>query len=262
MVAAAQREPITGAIEFSKVSFTYADKSQPVLHNLSFKIEPGQTVALVGASGAGKTTITSLLLGFYQGYLGQILIDGRELAQENIQNLRANIAYVSQHVTLFDTTLEANIIYGQEIKDACKLQLALEQSGLAKIIAQLPEGLATVVGQNGLQLSGGQRQRLAIARAIYKDCPVLILDEATSALDSQSEEEITAAMVQLLKGRTALVIAHRLSTIEQADNILVLEAGTIVEQGCHSTLLAQQGAYYNFYRHQYEHKQLANQAVG
>ncbi|MBY0378615.1 MAG: lipid A export permease/ATP-binding protein MsbA, partial [Gammaproteobacteria bacterium] len=220
---------VQGAIEFKQVSFAYTAAVGPVLQDISFKIHPGQVVALVGRSGSGKSTIASLLPRFYDVEQGSIAIDGINLFDYKLKNLRQQFALVSQHVSLFNDSIANNIAYGclerdvsdEEIRAAAKAAHAME------FIDQLPEGLNTLIGENGVLLSGGQRQRLAIARALLKDAPILILDEATSALDSESERYIQAALEAVMKNRTTLVIAHRLSTIESADNIIVMDASRI-----------------------------------
>ncbi|TAL66132.1 MAG: lipid A export permease/ATP-binding protein MsbA [Legionella sp.] len=236
-----------GRIEFKKVSFAYR-QGKEVLHNVSFTIEAGQSVALVGHSGSGKTTIAGLVPRFYELHEGVISLDGLDIKQIQLTSLREQMALVSQHVTLFNDTLANNIAYGrtdinrQHIINAAKLAYADE------FINKLPEGYDTLVGENGVLLSGGQRQRIAIARAILKDAPILILDEATSALDSESEHYIQAAMDQVMQNRTSLIIAHRLSTIKHVDKILVMQNGRIVEQGTHQQLLELNGHYTQLYR--------------
>lgn len=239
-----ERDVVSGRLDVRNLSFTYPDTERQVLNDISFSVEPGQMVALVGRSGSGKSTLANLIPRFYHHDKGEILIDGVEVEQYKLLNLRKHIAQVTQHVTLFSDTVANNIAYGdlagaprEDIEKAAKDAYAMD------FIAQLPEGLDTQVGENGVLLSGGQRQRLAIARALLKNAPVLILDEATSALDTESERHIQAALDQVMKGRTTLVIAHRLSTIEKADLILVMDQGKIVERGTHDQLLAQNGYY-------------------
>jgi len=239
-----ERDSVTGRLEVRNLSFTYPGTERQVLDNISFSVEPGQMVALVGRSGSGKSTLANLIPRFYHHDKGEILIDGVEIEQYKLLNLRRHIAQVTQHVTLFSDTVANNIAYGdlagaprEDIEKAARDAFAMD------FIAQLPQGLDTQVGENGVLLSGGQRQRLAIARALLKNAPVLILDEATSALDTESERHIQAALDQVMKGRTTLVIAHRLSTIEKADLILVMDQGQIVERGTHDELLAQNGYY-------------------
>jgi subfamily B ATP-binding cassette protein MsbA len=239
-----ERDVVSGRLDVRNLSFTYPDTERQVLNDISFSVEPGQMVALVGRSGSGKSTLANLIPRFYHHNKGEILIDGVEVEQYKLLNLRKHIAQVTQHVTLFSDTVANNIAYGdlagaprEDIEKAAKDAYAMD------FIAQLPEGLDTQVGENGVLLSGGQRQRLAIARALLKNAPVLILDEATSALDTESERHIQAALDQVMKGRTTLVIAHRLSTIEKADLILVMDQGKIVERGTHAQLLAQNGYY-------------------
>ncbi|MFZ4076518.1 MAG: lipid A export permease/ATP-binding protein MsbA [Legionellaceae bacterium] len=239
-VSLAQRSK--GELQLEQVSYAYRE-GQTVLHGVDFKVEAGQTVALVGHSGSGKTTLASLIPRFYEVTSGRILLDGMPIQSLSLSYLRSQIAMVSQHVTLFNDTFANNIAYGnfdasrEAIIQAAKLAYADE------FIEKLPDGYDTQIGENGVLLSGGQRQRLAIARAILKDAPVLILDEATSALDTESERLIQAALEQVMKNRTTLVIAHRLSTIKRADKIIVMHQGRVVEQGTHEYLL-EQGSYY------------------
>lgn len=231
-----------GLVEFDQVNFTYPGAERKALENLSFAIQPGECVALVGQSGSGKTTVANLLPRFYQLDAGQIRVDGHGLQDIALASLRDNIALVSQEVVLFNDSVAANIAYGtrrhtsrEEIVAAAKAAHALE------FIEALPEGFDTLVGEHGVKLSGGQRQRLAIARALLKNAPILILDEATSALDTESERHVQAALNELMRGRTTLVIAHRLSTIERADRILVMMQGRVVEEGNYQELLARKG---------------------
>lgn len=233
-----------GKIEFRDVTFTYPTKDAPALRNISFNIEPGKTVALVGRSGSGKSTIASLLTRFYDIQEGTILLDDQDIREYRLRDLRRQFALVSQNVHLFNDTIANNIAYAAEeqftreqIIEAAKLANADE------FISKMPQGYDTVIGENGANLSGGQRQRLAIARALLRDMPVLLLDEATSALDSESERKIQTALESLTKNRTTIVIAHRLSTIEKADEILVIDDGQIVERGSHDQLLEMGGAY-------------------
>ncbi|WP_390884454.1 lipid A ABC transporter ATP-binding protein/permease MsbA [Haemophilus pittmaniae] len=237
-------EPAKGEVTFKNVSFAYQGKDELALKDISFTIPAGKTVALVGRSGSGKSTIANLVTRFYDVNEGEILLDGVNIQDYRLSNLRENCSVVSQQVHLFNDTIANNIAYAatdkysrEEIVEAARAAYALE------FIEKLPQGFDTVIGENGASLSGGQRQRLAIARALLRNSPVLILDEATSALDTESERAIQAALEELKKDRTVLVIAHRLSTIEKADEILVIEHGEIRERGDHAQLLALNGAY-------------------
>ena len=245
-------ERARGALSYQDVTFRYHAVGEAVLNNISLEIKPGETVAFVGRSGAGKTTLVSLLPRFYELSDGRIELDGHDIRDLSLQSLRAQIALVSQHVTLFNDSIAHNIAYGaletatqDDIVNAAKAAHAFE------FIEKLPDGFDTEVGENGVLLSGGQRQRLAIARAILKDAPVLILDEATSALDTESERYIQSALETLMQDRTTLVIAHRLSTIERADKIVVMSQGRIVETGNHVDLLAKDGHYAALHRMQF-----------
>ena len=243
---------VKGAIEFKNVSFGYGSREKPVLSDVSFTVPAGSVTALVGHSGSGKTTLAGLIPRFYTGYQGHISLDGHELSDYRLENLRSHVALVSQNVVLFNDTVAGNIAYGAlagSSQDA--IVKAATNAHAMGFIEQLPEGMDTLIGENGTLLSGGQRQRLAIARALLKDAPVLILDEATSALDSESERVIQEALTEVIKHRTTLVIAHRLSTIENADQVIVLEQGKVVECGSHDELLAGDRAYARLYRTQF-----------
>ncbi len=239
-----ERDAVSGRLEVRNLSFTYPGTDRQVLTDIDFTVEPGQMVALVGRSGSGKSTLASLIPRFYHHSSGEILLDGVEIEDFKLINLRKHIAQVTQHVTLFSDTIANNIAYG-DLAGAPRADVeAAAQAAYAKdFVDQLPQGFDTQVGENGVLLSGGQRQRLAIARALLKDAPLLILDEATSALDTESERHIQAALDHIMRGRTTLVIAHRLSTIEKADMILVMDQGRIVERGNHAALMAQEGHY-------------------
>jgi len=233
---------LRGAIRFEDVGFAY-DDSRPVLSGITLQVQPGETVAFVGASGAGKSTLLSLLPRFYEPTTGRISIDGLDLPQMTLESLRRQIGLVSQDVFLFGGTLRENIGYGRLGASEAEILEAARRAQLAPLIDTLPEGLETIVGERGVMLSGGQRQRVAIARAFLKNPPILILDEATSALDSETEREIQQALEALSAGRTTLVIAHRLGTIRNADRIVVMEQGRVVETGDHAQLLAFGGTY-------------------
>lgn len=245
-------ERTQGELLFNNVSLRYDGAEQAALDSLNLHIQPGETVALVGASGAGKSTVANLVPCFYRPTSGRIMLDGHDLAELKLASLRANIALVSQDVVLFNDTVSANIAYGA-MKGASEveIQAAADAAHATEFIRQMPQGFATIVGENGVKLSGGQRQRLAIARALLKNAPVLVLDEATSALDSESERHVQAALEVLMQGRSTLVIAHRLSTVEKAHRIVVLDQGRIAEVGTHRELLDRGGIYTKLYRIQF-----------
>jgi ATP-binding cassette, subfamily B, bacterial MsbA len=236
-----------GEVCFDRVSLQYPSATQPALNGVSLTIQPGQTVAFVGPSGSGKTTLANLLPRFLDPTSGQVRLDGVPLKDWSLASLRGQMAYVNQDVVMFNDSVAQNIALGEAV-DTTRVWSALEAANLGDFVRSLPHQENTLVGHNATQLSGGQRQRLAIARAIYKDAPILILDEATSALDTASEQAVKDALNVLMQGRTSLVIAHRLSTIEHADLIVVMQAGSIVETGTHSQLMAQGGAYAALYQ--------------
>jgi subfamily B ATP-binding cassette protein MsbA len=239
-----ERDRVSGRLQVKELSFAYPGSTQPVLDRVSFSVEPGQMLALVGRSGSGKSTLASLIPRFYNHDSGQILIDGVDVEDYTLRNLRRHIALVTQQVVLFNDTIASNIAYGDLSRAPREAIVAAAEAAFAReFIDRLPAGFDTLVGENGVMLSGGQRQRLAIARALLKDAPILVLDEATSALDTESERHIQSALDRVMAGRTTLVIAHRLSTIERADLILVMDHGRIVERGTHADLLAANGHY-------------------
>lgn len=240
----------TPTLTFHNASYRYKDGEHNVIDNLSLHIPTGQKVGLVGHSGAGKTTITHLLLRFADVTDGSITINDTDIRSVTQQSLREHIAYVPQEPLLFHRSLRDNIAYGKPDATDAEIRKAAKQANALDFIEQLPDGFATEVGERGVKLSGGQRQRIAIARAILKDAPILVLDEATSALDSQSEQLIQDSLEKLMKNRTSIVIAHRLSTIAKLDRIIVLDKGTVVEDGTHNELLAQKGIYANLWNHQ------------
>ena len=236
-----------GDIEFSNVGVQYKADAPPALDKLTLSIKAGETVALVGSSGAGKTTLVNLLPRFTEMSEGTIRLDGQDIRAWDLNSLRAQFALVSQHVVMLNSSIAFNVALGQTI-DRDKVTQCLMAANLGQLMAELPGGMDTVLGHNAMQLSGGQRQRLAIARALYKNAPILILDEATSALDTESEQAVQVAIKGLTSSRTSLIIAHRLSTIQYADRILMMNAGRIVESGTHTELLALDGAYAHLYR--------------
>jgi subfamily B ATP-binding cassette protein MsbA len=240
----------SGNIEFEHVSFSYPGADRPALSDITFQIPAGKTIALVGASGGGKTTISTLIPRFYRPASGHIRLDGVDINEFTLESLRSKIALVSQDIVLFNDTVQANIAFGSRDRSREEVIAAAQAANAWDFIEALPDGLDTMIGADGAKLSGGQRQRIAIARALLKNAPILILDEATSALDTDSERQVQAALAKLMRNRTTLVIAHRLSTIEHADSILVLDQGRIVESGTHAELQAAGGYYANLNRMQ------------
>jgi len=248
-----QMDRARGEVQYQNIDFAYAGNHEHVLKDINFKIAAGETLAIVGRSGSGKSTLVNLLPRFYDASEGKVLIDGHDVRDYSLSGLREQIALVSQHVTLFNDTVARNIAYGQlEQVDESRIIAAAEAAHAMEFIRELPDGIHTLVGEDGLNLSGGQRQRLAIARALLKNAPILILDEATSALDTESERLVQQGLEQLMENRTTLVIAHRLSTVEKADRILVLDNGQLVESGTHTELLEKNGHYAALYRMQFQ----------
>jgi ATP-binding cassette subfamily B protein len=244
---------VRGALGFERVTFAYPTRPQdPVLNGVDFAVAPGETVAIVGPSGAGKSTLFQLLERFYDPSAGSVRLDGIDISTLDPKALRREIALVPQEPFIFGASIADNIAYGRPGAARAEIEEAAARAAAHAFIAALPQGYDTQIGERGVTLSGGERQRLAIARAILKDAPVLLLDEATSALDAANETLVQGALAELMKGRTTLVIAHRLATIVGASRILVLEAGEIVEQGNHATLLAAGGLYARLARLQFE----------
>jgi ATP-binding cassette subfamily B protein len=248
---ARKHDDIQGAVSLVDVSYTYPQQTRPALHDVTLNIAPGQLVALVGPSGAGKTTLTNLLARFYDPQLGSVRIDGHDLRELTVSSIAGAIGLVLQDTYLFHGTLRDNLLYARPGAGQAALEAACRDAYLDSMLAELPAGLDTIVGERGHRLSGGEKQRVAIARVILKDAPILILDEATSHLDTASERYVQAALARLFTGRTAFVIAHRLSTVLAADLIVVLDRGRVVEQGTHPELLAQGGLYASLYELQF-----------
>jgi subfamily B ATP-binding cassette protein MsbA len=253
---------VSGKLQFNNVTFQYDTAQQPALKNINLTINAGKTVAFVGSSGSGKTTLVSLLPRFYDLQSGQILLDDIDLHDWSLSHLRDNVALVSQDVVLFNDTVAANIAYSFDGAASREAVIAAAQAAHAyDFIQAMPNGFDTLIGENGVLLSGGQRQRLAIARALFKNAPILILDEATSALDTQSERSVQAALDNLMQNRTTLIIAHRLSTIENADEIVVMHQGQIAEQGSHAQLIQQNGLYTQLHALQLSAHQINTEAT-
>lgn len=240
-----------GDLEFKHIEFSYTGHEQKILKGINFNVKAGETVALVGMSGGGKTSLVNLVPRFYAPTSGSITLDGQDIADLSLTSLREQIAMVGQNVVLFDDTIAANIAYGDNHPDPVRINAAVKAANLTDVVDNMPLGLQSEIGDNGTRLSGGQRQRLAIARAIYKNAPILILDEATSALDTESERVVQQALDSLMQGRTTLVIAHRLSTIERADRIVVMSNGEVIEMGTHAELIEKNGTYAHLHQLQF-----------
>jgi subfamily B ATP-binding cassette protein MsbA len=252
-----------GAIRLDRVRFAYraGDKDAPALNGVTIDIPAGKRIALVGASGAGKSTVLNLIPRFYDVGEGRVTVDGQDVREVTLASLRANIALVAQEMDLFDDTVRANIAYGRHGASEADIAAAARAASAHDFVARLPQGYDTMVGGRGLKLSGGQRQRIAIARAMLKDAPILLLDEATSSLDTESERQVQDALRALMRGRTTVVIAHRLSTVVDADLIYVLDAGRVIESGSHGELLARAGAYARLYAMQFADQSEAKPAA-
>ncbi len=246
--------PVKGNVRFENVSFAY-NSGDEVLNDISFDVKPGEMIAFVGPSGAGKSTIASLLPRFYDVTSGDILIDGQDIRKVTLNSLREQVGIVPQETVLFNGTVYDNILYGRLDATAEEVEAAAKAANAHNFIMGLPDGYQTMLGDRGVNISGGQRQRISIARAILKNPQILILDEATSALDTESERVVQEALDRLMIGRTSFVIAHRLSTIKNADKIMVLEKGCLVEQGTHDELMAMDGLYAHLYKIQYRSKE-------
>jgi len=241
---------VRGEIEFQNVSFSYAAGKGPAVRNVNLRARSGETIAIVGRSGSGKSTLVNLLPRFYDVTSGSVRVDGHDVREYQLSDLREQIALVSQEVVLFNDTIRANICFGRSVS-AAAVEDAARAAYVLEFARDLPAGLDTMVGDRGVLLSGGQRQRVSIARALLKNAPILILDEATSALDSESERVIQDALEELMHNRTTLVIAHRLSTVERADRILVMDSGQVIESGAHEELIAANGQYASLHRMQF-----------
>jgi subfamily B ATP-binding cassette protein MsbA len=247
---AVELPPFEREIEFGHVSFAY-EPDEPVLRDVNLTIRRGEVLAIVGPSGGGKTTLANLLPRFHDVDAGAVTIDGHDIRDVTLHSLRRQIALVTQQTILFNQTLRANIAYGSQDATDADIRAAADAAFALDFIEQLPDGFDTVIGESGARLSGGQRQRISIARAILKDAPILVLDEATSALDTESERKVQKALENLMKNRTTLVIAHRLSTIKNADRIIVMQEGQLVEEGTHEQLLRRNGVYEGLHNMQY-----------
>ena len=242
---------VSGEVEFDHVTFGY-DADQPVLHDLSFHVRPGEIIAIVGPSGAGKSTVVNLLARFYDVQKGRVLVDGYDVRKVRLETMRRHIGMVAQETILFSVSLKENIRYGKRDATDAQVIAAAQSADLHEFIMELPDGYETKIGEDGIKLSGGQKQRMAIARALLADPRILILDDATSALDSHTEANVQAALADLMRGRTNFVIAHRLSTIMNADRILVMDGGKIVDFGTHAELVNRPGVYHDLYQEQFK----------
>lgn len=252
-------EKLTGDVEFNNVTLRYGDDENEALYNITFKARPGQTIGLIGSTGSGKTSITQLMTRFYEPVDGQVLVDGLDVKDYSIRSLRSNIGIVLQESFLFSSSIKANISYGNPDATMDEIIAAAKRAQAHSFIMELPDGYDTILGERGMGLSGGQKQRIAIARAICVNPSILILDDATSAVDMETEFKIQQALLEVMKGRTTFIIAHRISSLKHADEILVLENGSIAERGTHEQLIKNGGTYQKIYDIQFKDRQKVSQ---